>query len=157
MSLKLTILVGTMTGTAELVAEEIQDALRSDGIEAEVRFMDGLDAAVFVSTGPFLIVTSTYGQGDVPDNAKGLFDSLSGERPDLGAVAYGIVALGDRTYTATYCRGGKRFDELLASLGAGRVGDMLLHDASSGAVPEEVAVEWVKSWVAHFRSSDTTV
>jgi MioC protein len=144
--LRLTILVGTMTGTADLVAEEVKDALAKRGIAAEVTPMDGLDAGIFAGESAFLICTSTYGQGDVPDNAQALFSDIEQAKPDLSHVTYGVIALGDRTYAQTFCYGGKRFDALLQSLGARRIGDVLLHDASAGTIPEEVAVEWSGPW-----------
>jgi MioC protein len=145
-----TILVGTMTGTADLVAEEVKDALEADGASVEVIPMDGLDASVFGGEGPFLVCTSTYGQGDIPDNGQALFADLEAARPDLAKVEYGVIALGDRTYATTFCFGGKRFDELLTSLGARRVGDIMLHDASAGTIPEEVAIDWARAWIAGF-------
>lgn len=146
MSQPLTILVGTMTGTAEMVAQDLQAAFAGRGIDAEILPMDNLDARVFERDGPFLVCTSTYGQGDVPDNARTFFEALEAARPDLSHVRYGLIALGDRTYNGTFCHGGIRFDTLLSELGAKRVGDMLLHDASSGSVPEEAAVEWCGPW-----------
>ena len=145
--LNITILVGTMTGTAEMVAQEVQTALETAGHQATIQVMDGLDASVFSGGGTFLICTSTYGNGDVPDNAQALFSSLETERPDLSAVTYGVIALGDPTYKDTYCQGGIRFDKLLTQLGAKRAGEMLMHDASSGTLPEEVAAQWVVPWV----------
>ncbi|HXP76159.1 MAG TPA: flavodoxin domain-containing protein [Stellaceae bacterium] len=142
----LTILVGTMTGTAELVADEVKDALAGEGVAAEVLAMDKLTPAAFERPGRFLICTSTYGQGDVPDNARDFFAALETGRPDLGRVEYGVIALGDHTYAQTFCFGGKRFDQLLTSLGAKRLGEILLHDASAGTVPEEIAVEWARRW-----------
>jgi MioC protein len=149
--LKLTILVGTMTGTADLVAEEVSDALSARGVAVEIVAMDGLDAGIFARDGAFLICTSTYGQGDVPDNAQALFADLDAARPDLAHVVYGVIALGDRTYAQTYCFGGKRFDALLTALGARRIGEALLHDASAGTIPEEVAVAWIGPWLDRFR------
>src|SRR5271166_5540235 len=101
MGLHITILVGTMTGTAEMVAQEVQQALEAGGHQATIRMMDDLDASIFQDGGSFLICTSTYGQGDVPDNAQELFNSLETERPDLAPVTYGLIALGDRTYKYT--------------------------------------------------------
>jgi len=144
---KVTILVGTMTGTADLVAEEVSDCLAAAGADTEIVQMDGRGSDVFAPGGVFLICTSTYGQGDVPDNAQGLFAALERDKPDLSAVSFGVIALGDRTYTATFCYGGKRFDALLQSLGARRIGEILLHDASAGTIPEEVAVEWAADWI----------
>jgi MioC protein len=147
----ITILVGTMTGTAELVADEVKDVLTAAGLTVEVIAMDKLTPAAFERRGRFLICTSTYGQGDVPDNARDFFAALETARPDLSRVEYGVIALGDHTYAQTFCFGGKRFDALLTSLGAKRLGEILLHDASAGTVPEEVAVEWVRRWIAEFR------
>ena len=155
MGIAIKILVGTMTGTAEMVAQEVQTALEAAGHQAAIEMMDGLDAAVFSSGGTFLICTSTYGNGDVPDNAQALYASLETDRPDLSAVTYGVIALGDRTYKETYCQGGVRFDALLTELGARRAGDVLQHDASSGTLPEEVAAQWVVPWVEQHVSQST--
>jgi MioC protein len=153
----ITILVGTMTGTAEMVAQEVQQALEVAGHQATIRVMDGLDASVFQSGGAFLICTSTYGQGDVPDNAQALFSSLESEKPDLTGVTYGVIALGDRTYKDTYCHGGIRFDKLLTSLGAKRAGEILTHNASSGTLPEEVAAQWVVPWAEQHLASSSEI
>jgi MioC protein len=147
MAVEITILVGTMTGTAEMVAQEVQQALEAAGHQASIQVMDGLDASVFQNGGTFLVCTSTYGNGDVPDNAQGLFGSLETEKPNLTNVIYNVIALGDTTYKGTYCQGGIRFDQLLTELGARRAGEMLMHDASSGTLPEELAAQWVVPWV----------
>ncbi len=147
LAVDLTILVGTMTGTAEIVAEEINDELAEAGHAVEILVMDDLDSAAFAGGGLFLICTSTYGQGDVPDNAMKLYQDLQTRRPDLSAVRYGVIALGDRTYADTFCRGGKRFDAILTELKAERVGERFEHDASSGTVPEEEGVEWARGWI----------
>lgn len=151
MTLKLTILVGTMTGTAQLVAQELELVWDGDGVEVETLLMDGLDASVFNRDGVFLVCTSTYGQGDVPDNAKKLYEDLQAKRPDLSQVRYGVFGLGDRTYAETFNFGGKRFDEILTGLGAQRIGERIQHDASSGVLPEEKAEEWAGEWLAEVR------
>ncbi len=152
MEQRLTILVGTMTGTAQLVADEVADAVKARGIAAVVVAMDGLDAAIFAGDDAFLVCTSTYGQGDVPDNAQALFADLERAKPDLARLRYGVIGLGDRTYAQTFCFGGKRFDALLQSLGARRIGEPMLHDASAGTIPEEVAVEWIGGWIDRFNA-----
>jgi MioC protein len=135
-----------MTGTAEMVAHEVQTVLEAAGHSVTIRMMDDLDAGVFQTGGTFLVCTSTYGQGDVPDNAQEFFASLERQRPNLSVVSYGLIALGDTTYKDTFCEGGIRFDSLLTELGARRVGEMLKHDASSGTLPEEVAAHWIVPW-----------
>jgi MioC protein len=149
MSMKLNLLVGTMTGTAQLVAQELELAWDDDrDMKVETLLMDKLDGSVFAREGLFLIVTSTYGQGDVPDNAKGFYEDLKTGRPDLSRVRYGVFGLGDRTYAETFNFGGKRFDDILTELGAQRIGERVQHDASSGVLPEEMAVEWGEGWLA---------
>jgi MioC protein len=101
----------------------------------------------------FLICTSTYGQGDVPDNARALYEDLQKKRPDLSKVRYGVFGLGDRTYAETFNFGGKRFDDLLTELGAKRVGERYKHDASSGVLPEETAVEWCQQWASKLQET----
>ncbi|MGB8887886.1 MAG: flavodoxin domain-containing protein [Candidatus Korobacteraceae bacterium] len=147
MGIGITILVGTMTGTAEMVAQEVQQALETAGHRVTIKVMDGLDARVFQGGGTFLICTSTYGAGDVPDNAQVLFNSLETEKPNLSNITYGVIALGDRTYKDTFCQGGIRFDQMLTELGARRAGEILMHDASSGSLPEELAAQWIVPWV----------
>jgi MioC protein len=144
----LKIYVGTMTGTAEMAAQEIEDRLAAAGIACETTSMDGLDASAFATGGTYLICASTYGQGDVPDNAQAFFTSLETARPDLSGIGFGLFGLGDRTYRETFCFGPKRFRELLTELGARLIGEPVYHDASAGTMAEEVAGEWIETWLA---------
>jgi MioC protein len=149
--MKINILVGTMTGTAQLCAQEMELALDDGETQVETLLMDDLDGSVFEREGVYLICTSTYGQGDVPDNARKLYEDLQAKKPDLSRIRYGVFGLGDRTYAETFNFGGKKFDELLASLGAKRIGERHMHDASSGILPEETALEWCQAWTAAAR------
>jgi len=154
--MKLTLLVGTMTGTAQLVAQELELAWDDGETKVETLMMDQLDASVFEREGAFLLVTSTYGQGDVPDNARNLYEDLKAKRPNLSRLRYGVFGLGDRTYAETFNFGGKRFDEILAELGAQRIGERVQHDASSGVLPEEMATEWGAGWLELAREAQST-
>ena len=151
--MKLTLLVGTMTGTAQLVAQELELVWDDGDLKVETLLMDKLDSSVFEREGAFLIVTSTYGQGDVPDNARSFYEDLKAKRPDLSRVRYGVFGLGDRTYAETFNFGGKRFDDILCELGAQRIGERVQHDASSGVLPEETAQEWGVEWLTLAREA----
>ena len=153
--MKLKLLVGTMTGTAQLVAQELELVWDDGEMQVETLLMDKLDSTVFEREGVFLVVTSTYGQGDVPDNAKSFYEDLKAKRPDLSRVRYGVFGLGDRTYAETFNFGGKRFDDILQELGAQRIGERVQHDASSGVLPEEMAVEWGEGWLALVKEAVT--
>lgn len=146
---KLKILVGTMTSTADYVAQAIQMDCADLVSEIEVVPMDGLNIGVFDDSETlYLICSSTYGTGDVPDNAQMLYDSLDTAPKFLGHVRYGVIALGDSTYLQTFCFGGKKFDERLSDLGAQRVGEVWCHDASSGTLPETDGAAWCREWLA---------
>ena len=150
--MKLPSLVGTMTRTAAYVAQAIQMHCADLVQDIEVQLMDGLDISVLAAQPGadvlYLLCTSTYGSGDVPDNARALYDSLDTQPAYLGHVRYGVISLGDRTYLQTFCFGGKKFDERLQGLGAQRVGEVWCHDASSGTLPESEGTAWCREWLA---------
>jgi MioC protein len=147
LSAPITILVGTMTGTAEMVAADVKAALEGEGHQAEILVMDNLLADVFERPGAILVITSTYGQGDVPDNARALFDDMKAKRPNLAGRPFGVIGLGDSTYADTYNHGGQQFDDLLADLGATRTKERMAHNASGDQMPETMAVAWALDWV----------
>ena len=103
----------------------------------------GID--IFERDGDFIVCTSTYGSGDIPDSAREFFDALQCARPSLGGVEYAVFGLGDSTYQQTYGFGGHRFDELLAELGARRIAPLHVHNASGGTLPEDDCVAWAES------------
>ena len=158
--MKLKILVGTMTSTADYVAQAIQMDCAELIDDIDVQLMDALDISVFdpadAKEAIYLICSSTYGSGDVPDNARALYDSMDANPQFLGHVRYGVIALGDRTYLQTFCNGGKRFDQRLQDLGAQRIGDVWCHDASSGTMPESEGVEWCRQWLTLALQAETT-
>lgn len=137
------IFVGTMYGNSLLVAEEAETILSGLGHQAKV-FEDPMVSDWESYTGKYvLVVTSTTGQGDLPDSILPLFNDLQDMyQPHL---RYGIIALGDSTY-ANFCGGGKRFDALLQEQGAQRIGDMLMIDASEDPEPESISNPWVEQW-----------
>ena len=157
--MKLKILVGTMTSTADYVAQAIQMDCADLVDDIEVHLMDTLDISVFNEANArdaiYLICSSTYGQGDVPDNARALYESMDASPQFLGHVRYGVIALGDRTYLQTFCFGGKKFDERLQDLGAQRIGDVWCHDASSGTMPESEGTEWCRQWLTLALQTET--
>ena len=145
----ITILVGSMTGNAEFAAEEIQQVLREEGgREVELLLMDELGPEIFRRPSFFIVCTSTYGEGDVPENARRLYARLGEQRPDLTGVRYAVFGLGDSNYRETFNFGGEKFDRLLSSLGALRLGERARHDAQSDVTPWDYARDWVRRWYA---------
>jgi MioC protein len=152
----LTILVGSMTGTAARVADTLQLVAEGRVASTTVVPMDGLTAGVFDAAGPermWLICCSTYGAGDLPDNAQAFYDALDADPRYLGAVRYGICGLGDASYGDTFCGGPRAFDARLADLGAQRIGEPWCHDASSGTEAELEAADWFDGWLTKAQHS----
>ncbi|EMH4163667.1 flavodoxin [Pluralibacter gergoviae] len=139
------IFVGTMYGNSLLVAEEAQAILSARGHEAKV-YEDPQIQDWDANEGKYaLIVTSTTGQGDLPDSIVPLYDGLQDRyQPEC---RYGIIALGDSTYN-DYCGGGRKFDALLQEQGARRIGEMLMIDASENPEPESMSNPWIEHWAS---------
>jgi MioC protein len=154
MSEKILIIVATMGGTAELVAEEVANRIEEAGGKSSIRRMEKVNASQLVGVRALIVCSSTYGTGDVPDNGKALYEQLQTDRPDLTGLRYGVVALGDSVYPQTFCFGGKKFDELLRSLGAKRIGERAQHDARGAEYPEDVAGAWAEAWYPLLESEE---
>jgi MioC protein len=146
------IFIATMTGTAEMCAEEVELALTRAGFAPDRQLMDGLDASALAPYDVVVIVSSTYGHGDIPDNGQALFESI--EAVDtLAGKAFAVFGLGDRTYAATFGEAGEKWDALLAAKGAARFVPLTQHDASSGTLAEDIAGEWAAGWAAQLRKA----
>jgi flavodoxin len=142
---KVNLVFGTVYGSAQFVAETVQELLIAEGREVVLMTPDLLMGFVPPQDELLLIVTSTTGQGDIPDDIGIWFESLRGEAPYLPKLEYGVIALGDSSYE-TFCHAGIRFDELFSELGATRVGELLKIDACETMEPEIEAKLWLMTW-----------
>ncbi|WP_424139185.1 flavodoxin domain-containing protein [Roseomonas chloroacetimidivorans] len=141
------ILVATMTGTAEMIAEDIE-AAHGASHTLEIRAFERSSPEILQQAARVLIVSSTYGEGEVPEPSLPFFEAVAADRPDLRGLRYGVIALGDSSYMNSFARGGSLWDELLASCGAVRDRPLLVLDASSQEPPSDRAVEWSGRWLA---------
>ncbi len=139
------IFVGTMYGNSLLVAEEAEAILSGMGHKATVYEDPELADWERYQSEYALVVTSTTGQGDLPDSIVPLFQGIKDKLGYQPEMRYGIIALGDSTY-ANFCGGGKLFDALLQEQSAQRVGEMLMIDASEHPEPESESNPWVEQW-----------
>lgn len=135
----------TMTGTAEMIAEDIQTS--NSAHEWSLVLAEHADASV-LSTRNLIVVSSTYGNGEVPDPGKPLFEAVSASKPNLSGVRYGVISLGDSGYKDTFANGGRLWDTLLQSCGASRLEETLVLDASEGGNMSEVALSWSAQWLS---------
>lgn len=117
----LTILFGSQTGTAEGLAKKAAKEAGKRGFAASILDMAQTDAAKLAAEKNVLVITSTYGDGEPPDNAKALYAALkTAPGASLAALRFSVCSLGDTNYPL-FCQCGKDFDTALEKLGATRV------------------------------------
>jgi len=114
------ILFGTQTGNAEDLANDAANLAETRGFDPKLYELDSVDLNVLAEMEHALIVVSTYGEGEMPDNANIFWDSLGAETaPRLDGLNYAVLALGDTSYDE-FCQAGKLIDMRLEQLGATR-------------------------------------
>ncbi|WP_049723784.1 flavodoxin domain-containing protein [Gilvimarinus polysaccharolyticus] len=139
------ILVGSEMGTAETVAGDIKDRLDSQGINTAVNPLPEIDDLLDNPNDTLLICTSNTGAGELPSNIQPLYLALVRDFPNIAMRRYGVINLGDSSYT-TFGEAGRAIDHAMSELGAVRIGEPLILDATSGDDPSELALAWLDDW-----------
>ncbi|MEM6640462.1 MAG: flavodoxin domain-containing protein [Pseudomonadota bacterium] len=116
---------GSQTGNAQSVAEQAARLVRENGGSAHVSTLDAVEMTELSAVRRCLVMVSTYGEGDMPDNAERFWTALSADTaPRLDRLRYGVIGLGDLSYDF-FCEAGKRIDARLHELGATRLVDRI--------------------------------
>lgn len=137
----ITILYGSQTGNGRSVATELAQKAQAQGYAVNLVSMGDYKARQLKQETLLLLVVSTHGEGDAPDDAIELHKFLSSKRaPKLDNLNYSVLALGDSSYEF-FCQTGKDFDARLAALGATAISPLIECDVDY----EELAATWQES------------
>ncbi len=144
------ILVGTETGNAEDVAEDLAATLDELGVGNEVVDMEEVSPELLDGSRTVIVCTATHGDGELPDNSLGFYGGLEEERPDLGGVMFCVCSLGDSAYP-DFCEASRIWSLFLTELGAREVIER--HEIDGFPEEEDVigACEWMEQAVEWFR------
>lgn len=119
--LRVAVISASQTGNARKVAAELQQRLAAAGVNAVHAAAADYKPKNIAGEQLVLLVTSTQGEGEPPEEALSLYKLLSGKKaPQLSGLKFAVLGLGDSSYPM-FCGAGKSFDELLAKLGGERL------------------------------------
>ncbi|MEG0258747.1 MAG: assimilatory sulfite reductase (NADPH) flavoprotein subunit [Lysinibacillus sp.] len=136
-----TVLYGSQTGNSQGLAEKYASTLKQSDVEVTVTSLANFKPNNLKKTTNLLLVVSTHGEGDPPDQAIQFYDFLHSKRaPKLDHLQYSVLALGDSSYEF-FCKTGRDFDEQFAKLGATRIAPRVDCDLDY----DEQAAQWFSS------------
>ncbi|WP_282171994.1 assimilatory sulfite reductase (NADPH) flavoprotein subunit [Cytobacillus firmus] len=149
---EVTILFGSQTGNAQNLAKKAGKTLEEKGFQVNVSAMSDFKPNNLKKVKNLLIVVSTHGEGDPPDNALTFHEFIHGKRaPKLEDFRYSVLALGDSSYEF-FCQTGKDFDKRLEELGGTRITPRIDCDLDF----EEPAAEWAEAVLAGLSEGESS-
>ena len=144
--MNIAVLYGTETGNAEMLAEDVAAHLEG-GNDVTCTNLSDFAPADFTPDQFYLVICSTYGDGELPSSAKPFAEAMEQARPDLAGIHFAIFGLGDAEYDATHNFGSQIVADLLKGRGATQVGERVIHDASGAHMADDLAFQWADASV----------
>ncbi|KAA0965934.1 assimilatory sulfite reductase (NADPH) flavoprotein subunit [Sporosarcina sp. ANT_H38] len=143
-SKEVTILYGSQTGNGHALAEKLTKSLKAEEFQVTLASMNEFKPNALKKIENLLLIVSTHGEGDPPDNALPFYEFLHSKRaPQLDNLQFSVLSLGDSSYEF-FCQTGKQFDERLLELGAKQFSPRVDCDLDY----DESAAEWFTNVLA---------
>jgi sulfite reductase (NADPH) flavoprotein alpha-component len=140
-SREVTVLFGSQTGNSQRLANKLSQKLSEKGYQVALSSMRDFKPNSLKKVSNLLIIASTHGEGEPPDNAIAFYEFLHSKRaPQLEGLRFSVLALGDTSYEL-FCQTGKDFDRRLEELGGTRISPRVDCDVDY----DEPAAEWMES------------
>ena len=152
-SKEVTILYGSQTGNGQALAEKLTKNLKAEEYQVTLASMNEFKPNALKKIENLLLIVSTHGEGDPPDNALPFHEFLHSKRaPQLDNLQFSVLSLGDSSYEF-FCQTGKQFDERLLELGAKQLSPRVDCDLDY----DESAAEWFTNVLATLNEQQGTV
>lgn len=146
---RLTILYGSQTGQAKRIATQLSARAEAAGLAVRLLRADGYAQRDLARETHLVVVISTQGDAEPPDDARGLVDFILGKRaPKLAGLRYAVLGLGDSSYPQ-FCAIGRQLDQRFAELGASRLAPLGEADVDVDAV----AAPWAERTLEQTRQA----
>ncbi|NUU76650.1 assimilatory sulfite reductase (NADPH) flavoprotein subunit [Paenibacillus xylanilyticus] len=151
-SREVTVLYGSQTGNSSGLSKKLAKKLEEQGLQVTLSAMGDFKPNGLKKIENLLIIVSTHGEGEPPDNAIPLHEFLNSKRaPKLDGLKYSVLALGDTSYEF-FCQTGKDFDQRLQELG----GTAIVPRVDCDVDFDEAAAEWMNDVLASLSSTPAT-
>ena len=144
----LDILYATQTGNAEIVAKKLQTLAKDQGFVVSLNEMNFYNIDTFKKLKNVAIITSTYGNGEVPEMGIDFWNELKDYKKKMTNLNYGLIALGDRSHEI-FCGAGRAISKKLEELDCKKVIENLECDGDT-----EGTFEWSIKFLGHLKSKN---
>ena len=146
---KILILYGTETGNSELLAMDAENLAKELDFDVIVNGMDEITLSDMQDAGNVLIVCSTWGDGEQPDNAIDLYESVEeSDDASMSGVGFVVLALGDTAFDL-FCEAGIQWDNILEEKGGNRISERIDCDVDY----EDDAEVWIEDTLNLFKKT----
>ena len=144
MTIEICVISGSTLGSAEYVAERVEQVLAQDYC---VKLLHGPSLDEVINEKLWLVVTSTHGAGELPENLKPLFEELAEKEVDLSDVRFAVIGLGNSDYD-TFCFAADTVKRVLTSKSAVEICEILKIDVLKIEDQEQYAEDWLPNFTA---------